>query len=194
MPDAHARRDENPCRKPAPHRLGKHPVLDDSTRGTVVGAPAPRGRISRKYSTCRLSATRSGRTRRAQRRGRCDTSVDRGKQGGIGRHCDKCLESLAVLSVLCVSAVSGSFLQPENLKDSPQRRRGRRGNRSNHESRSSSHCLYSSPPELHASGAASSKRVWRARNTKFSVPVGPLRCLAMMSSALARSSSGKSVL
>src|SRR5579862_4851550 len=55
---------------------------------------------------------------------------------------------------------------------------------------------YSSPEDevLHASGAASSKRVWRARNTKFRLPVGPLRCLAMMSSALARSSSGKSVL
>ena len=50
------------------------------------------------------------------------------------------------------------------------------------------------PPALHASGAASSNRVWRARNTKFNVPVGPLRCLAMINSAFARSSSGKSVL
>ncbi len=51
-----------------------------------------------------------------------------------------------------------------------------------------------SPPALHASGAASSNRVCRARKTKFRFPVGPLRCLAMISSAFARSSSGKSVL
>jgi hypothetical protein len=54
--------------------------------------------------------------------------------------------------------------------------------------------VYSSPPVLHASGAASSNRVWRLRNTKFRLPVGPLRCLAMISSARARSSSGISVL
>src|SRR5580658_887109 len=54
--------------------------------------------------------------------------------------------------------------------------------------------VYSSPPVLHASGAASSNRVWRLRNTKFRLPVGPLRCLAMISSARARSSSGMSVL
>src|ERR1700693_5615570 len=54
---------------------------------------------------------------------------------------------------------------------------------------------YSSPTVLlQASGAASSKRVWRARKTKFILPVGPLRCLAMINSALARSSSGMSVL
>jgi hypothetical protein len=57
-----------------------------------------------------------------------------------------------------------------------------------------SRLAYSSPPVLHASGAASSNRVCRPRKTKFSVPVGPLRCLAMISSDLARSSSGKSVL
>src|ERR1700722_8481012 len=54
---------------------------------------------------------------------------------------------------------------------------------------------YSSPTVLlQASGAASSNRVWRAKKTKFMLPVGPLRCLAMINSALARSSSGMSVL
>src|SRR4029077_19711363 len=54
---------------------------------------------------------------------------------------------------------------------------------------------YSSGSEVvQASGAASSNRVWRARKTKLRLPVGPLRCLAMMISALARSSSGRSVL
>lgn len=52
--------------------------------------------------------------------------------------------------------------------------------------------VYSSDEESQASGAASSNRVYRLMNTKFRLPVGPLRCFAMIKFVFARSSSGAS--
>ena len=53
----------------------------------------------------------------------------------------------------------------------------------------------SSPPEnwLKASGAASSKRVRRLRKTNLTLSVWPLRCLAIMMSAMSRSSGVRSI-
>jgi|SRR5579862_113109 len=147
------------------------------------------GCIYCKYITCR-QVMRGTRAVGILRRGRHDTHVGEGKQ----------LEEFGAF-LLCASAVNRCFLPPDKPEGFTQTRRERRRTVGRHESQMTSHavlatrhCPYSSPPEFQASGAASSNRVLRERKTKFSVPVGPLRCFAMISSALARSSSGRSVL
>jgi len=104
MPDPHGRRDENPCRKIAAHRLGKHAVLDACTRGARIcasgGEPHPLQTRHLQAIQARQASLSDAAARVTKHAcGQTETEESDWRRG---------LESLAVLSVLCVSAVNPS--------------------------------------------------------------------------------------
>lgn len=133
MPDAHPPRDENPRRKLAPHRLGKHPVLHECKPTAEMwqwpctpASPASTtlaGEISVRQANL-WDAGGAGNATQLWAGGN--------RAAGISGRYQRSLRLCGELIFTC---------RPRNLRDLPQNRTERRENGGSRESRLSSHCL-----------------------------------------------------